>query len=188
VEQEKARAFQGKKIDGFFQFTRDKTFYVNRYYFYLDDAEFGSLFLKVCSYAPWGTKLCLNDRVVTKKTPGEFRTRVIQGGVHPTLHIDCKNFDLKLYVNHAYDSAIIHSSSGHIDFQVTNRAEFLSLIDTNTYRKFRTAPVRFQSFECYSPPRLICSATKARPPKKFRRTRPTGGQMGNSLFQRHNQP
>jgi hypothetical protein len=23
------------------------------------------------------------DRVVTKKTPGEFRTRVIQDGVHP---------------------------------------------------------------------------------------------------------
>jgi hypothetical protein len=28
------------------------------------------------------------DRVVTQKTPGEFRTRVIQDGVHPSLHID----------------------------------------------------------------------------------------------------
>jgi hypothetical protein len=28
------------------------------------------------------------DRVVTKKTPGEFRTRVIQDGVHPSLHIN----------------------------------------------------------------------------------------------------
>ena len=37
------------------------------------------------------------DRVVTKKTPGEFRTRVIQDGVHPSLHIDYKNFDLKQY-------------------------------------------------------------------------------------------
>ena len=27
------------------------------------------------------------DRVVTKKTPGRFRTRVIQDGVHPSLHI-----------------------------------------------------------------------------------------------------
>ena len=27
------------------------------------------------------------DRAVTKKTPGEFRTRVIQDGVHPSLHI-----------------------------------------------------------------------------------------------------
>ena len=35
------------------------------------------------------------DRVVTKKTPGEFRTRVIQEGVHPSLHINYKNFDLK---------------------------------------------------------------------------------------------
>jgi hypothetical protein len=210
VAQEKAQAFQGKKIDGRFEFTRDKTVYVNHYYFYIDDADFGPLFLKVCSYAPWGTKLCLNghewakrqlekkgiayealdngflscaepeklqqicdslgpedidrlfrkwlkrlplplrpedraagydwslsiwqlevsltqifdrplrgreffeevirdnldlgrpdrvqlifDRVVTKKTPGEFRTRVIQDGVHPSLHLDYKNFDLK---------------------------------------------------------------------------------------------
>ena len=212
VAQEKAQAFQGKKVDGSFQFTRDKTVYVNHYYFYIDDADFGPLFIKVCSYAPWGTKLCLNghewakrqlekngiayealnngflscadpeklqeicdslgpdaihrlfrkwlkrlplplrpedraagydwdlsiwqmevsltqifdrplrgreffeeiirdnldlgrpdrvqlifDRVVTKKTPGEFRTRVIQDGVHPSVHIDYKNFDLKQY-------------------------------------------------------------------------------------------
>jgi hypothetical protein len=37
------------------------------------------------------------ERVVTKKTPGEFRTRVIQDGVHPSLHIDDKNFDWKQY-------------------------------------------------------------------------------------------
>ena len=37
------------------------------------------------------------DRVVTKKTLGEFRTRVIQDGVHPSLHIQYKNFDLKQY-------------------------------------------------------------------------------------------
>jgi hypothetical protein len=212
VAQEKAQAFQGKKIDGQFQYTRDKTVYVNHYYFYIDDADFGPLFIKVCSYAPWGTKLCLNghewakrqlekkgiayealdngflscadpkklqeicdslgpddidrlfrkwlerialplrpedreagydwslsiwqmevsltqifdrplrgreffeeiirdnldlgrpdrvqlifDRGVTKKTPGEFRTRVIQDGVHPSLHINYKNFDLKQY-------------------------------------------------------------------------------------------
>jgi hypothetical protein len=212
VAQEKAQAFQGKKIYGQFQFTRDKTVYVNHYYFYIDDADFGPVFIKVCSYAPWGIKLCLNghewakrqlekkgityqaldngflscaepnklqeicdslgpeqierlfrkwlqriplplrpedraagydwslsiwqmevsltqifdrplrgreffeeilrdnldlgrpdrvqlifDRVVTKKTPGQFRTRVIQDGVHPSLHIDYKNFDLKQY-------------------------------------------------------------------------------------------
>jgi hypothetical protein len=212
VAQEKATAFQGKKVNGRFEFTRDKTVYVNHYYFYIDDADFGPLFIKVCSYAPWGIKLCLNghewakrqlekrgigyealdngflscaepqklqqicdglgpdniervfrkwlkriplplrpadraagydwnlsiwqmevsltqifdrplrgreffeevirdnldlgrpdrvqlifDRVVTKKTPGQFRTRVIQDGVHPSLHINYKNFDLKQY-------------------------------------------------------------------------------------------
>lgn len=212
VAQEKAQAYQGKKINGRFEFTRDKTVYVNHYYFYIDDADFGPLFIKVCSYAPWGTKLCLNghewakrqldkmgiayqaldngflscadpkklqeicdllgpeqieavfrkwlkrlplplrtedraagydwslsiwqmevsltqifdrplrgreffeeiirdnldlgrpdrvqlifDRTVTKKTPGQFRTRVIQDGVHPSLHINYKNFDLKQY-------------------------------------------------------------------------------------------
>jgi hypothetical protein len=212
VAQEKAQAFNGKKINGQFQFDRDKTVYVNHYYFYIDDEEFGPMFLKICSYAPWSMKLCLNghewakrqldkrhithealdngflscsepvklqkicdslgpeeidrvfrkwlrripvplrpedrragydwelsiwqmevsltqifdrplrgreffeeiirdnldlgrpdrvqlvfDRVVTKKTPGEFRTRVIQDGVHPSLHINYKNFDLKQY-------------------------------------------------------------------------------------------
>ena len=212
VAQEKAQAFNGKKINGRFEFDRDKTVYVNHYYFYIDDEEFGPLFLKICSYAPWSMKLCLNghewakrqldkrhiayealdngflscaepaklqricdelgpeqiervfrkwlrriplplrpedrqagydwdlsiwqmevsltqifdrplrgreffeeiirdnldlgrpdrvqlvfDRTVTKKTPGQFRTRVIQDGVYPSLHINYKNFDLKQY-------------------------------------------------------------------------------------------
>jgi len=212
VAQEKAQAFNGRKINGQFQFDRDKTVYVNHYYFYIDDEELGPLFVKVCSYAPWSIKLCLNghewakrqlekrgiryealdngflscsqpaklqqicdslgpqdidrvfrkwlsriplplrpqdrragydwdlsiwqmevslmqifdrplrgreffeeiirdkldlgrpdrvqlvfDRGVTKKTPGQFRTRVIQDGVHPSLHISFKNFDLKQY-------------------------------------------------------------------------------------------
>ena len=212
MAQEKAQAFNGKKVNGRFEFDRDKTVYVNHYYFYIEDEEFGPLFLKICSYAPWSMKLCLNghewakrqldkrhiayealdngflscaepvklqkicdalgpeeiervfrkwlrriplplrpedrqagydwdlsiwqmevsltqifdrplrgreffeeiirdnldlgrpdrvqlvfDRVVTKKTPGEFRTRVIQDGVHPSLHINYKNFDLKQY-------------------------------------------------------------------------------------------
>src|SRR5678815_5342551 len=50
VAQEKAQAYQGKKIDGQFLFTRDKTVYVNHYYFYIDDADFGPLFLKAVSY------------------------------------------------------------------------------------------------------------------------------------------
>src|ERR1700730_8624741 len=212
IAQEKAQAFSGKKVEGRFEFNRDKTVYVNHYYIYLDDADFGPAFLKVCSYAPWGMKLCLNghewakrqlekrkipfqaldngfrscekqeklqqicdslgpdqidrmfrkwlnrlplplrrtdraagyeyalsvwqmevsltqifdrpvrgreffeevirdnldlgrpDRVqliferrITKQTPGQFRTRVIQDGVNPSLHIEYKQFDLKQY-------------------------------------------------------------------------------------------
>src|SRR5215468_6752085 len=212
VAQEKAQAFNGKKVNGQFEFNRDKTVYVNHYYFYIDDEDFGPLFLKVCSYAPWSLKLCLNghewakrqmeqqgvafetldngflscaepetlqqacdrlgpadierlfrkwldrlplplsaedreagydwqlsiwqmevsltqifdrpqrgreffeevmrdnldlgrpdrlqlifDRKVTKATPGPFRTRMMQQGVHPSLHIQYTNFDLKQY-------------------------------------------------------------------------------------------
>ena len=212
VAQEKAKTYQGKKINGQLEFTRDKTAYVNHYYFYIDDVDAGPLFIKICSYAPWGIKFCLNghewvkrqmekqgiafealdngflscadpkklqetcdalddkeierifrkwlariplpllpddraagydwnlsiwqmevsltqifdrplrgreffeeiirdnldlgrpdrvqlifDRVVTKKTPGQYRTRVIQDGVHPSIHINYKNFDLKQY-------------------------------------------------------------------------------------------
>ena len=53
VAQEKAHAFSGKRVGRQFEFTRDKAVYVNHYYFYIDDADFGPLFVKVCSYAPW---------------------------------------------------------------------------------------------------------------------------------------
>jgi hypothetical protein len=212
VAQEKAQTFSARKEGSSFHYDRDKTVYVNHYYFYLDDEDFGPIFLKVCSYAPWSLKLCLNghewakrqlekqgiafqtlangfrscaeaqqlqetcdrlggedidrllrkwldrlplplsgkdreagydwqlsiwqmevsltqifdrpqkgreffeevmrdnldlgrpdrlqlifERRVTKATPGVFRTRVIQQGVHPSLHIQYKNFDLKQY-------------------------------------------------------------------------------------------
>src|SRR5215831_11960791 len=212
VAQEKAQTFSGRKEGNTFHYDRDKTVCVNHYYFYLDDEDFGPIFLKVCSYAPWSLKLCLNghewakrhmqkqgvafetldngfrscadpgklqetcdrlgaedierrfrkwldrlplplsakdreagydwqlsiwqmevsltqifdrpqrgreffeevmrdnldlgrpdrlqlifDRKVTKATPGRFRTRVMQEGVHPSLHIQYKNFDLKQY-------------------------------------------------------------------------------------------
>jgi len=35
------------------------------------------------------------DRRITKAMPGSFRTRVMQQGVHPRLHIQYKQFDLK---------------------------------------------------------------------------------------------
>jgi hypothetical protein len=67
VAQEKAQAFSGKKVEGRFEYERDKPVYVNHYYFYLDDADFGPAFLKVCSYAPWGMKLCLNGHEWVKR-------------------------------------------------------------------------------------------------------------------------
>ena len=67
MAQEKAKAFSGTKVNGQFLFNRDKTVYVNHYYFYMDDADFGPLFLKVCSYAPWGMKLCLNGHEWAKR-------------------------------------------------------------------------------------------------------------------------
>src|SRR3982750_634473 len=233
--QEKAKAFSGTKINGQFQFHRDKTVYVNHYYFYIDDEDFGPLFIKVCSYAPWGIKLCLNghewakrqldkdgvgyealdngflscaepekrqqicdslgpedidrlfrkwlkriplplrpedrrtgydwdlsiwqrevsltqifdrprrgreffeeiirdnldlgrpdrvplvfDRVVTKKTPGEFRTRVIQDGVPPSLHINYKNFDLKQYFKEGRGCRTEGTFRNPKDFSINN--------------------------------------------------------------------
>ena len=44
VAQEKAQAFNGKKVNGQFQFDRDKTVYVNHYYFYIDDEELARCF------------------------------------------------------------------------------------------------------------------------------------------------
>jgi hypothetical protein len=67
VAQEKAQAFNGKKVNGRFEFDRDKTVYVNHYYFYIDDEDFGPLFLKICSYAPWSMKLCLNGHEWAKR-------------------------------------------------------------------------------------------------------------------------
>jgi hypothetical protein len=74
VAQEKAQAFNGKKVNGQFEFNRDKAVYVNHYYFYIDDEDFGPLFLKVCSYAPWSTKLCLNGHERAKRQLQRRRT------------------------------------------------------------------------------------------------------------------
>jgi hypothetical protein len=67
VAQEKAPAFNGRKIDGQFQFDRDKTVYLN-HYFYIDDEEFGPPFVKACRYALWSIKLCLNRHEWTNNT------------------------------------------------------------------------------------------------------------------------
>lgn len=71
VAQEKAKTFSGRKMpekgSNWFEYTRDKTVYVNHYYFYVDDEEFGPAFVKVCSYAPWALKVCLNGHEWAKR-------------------------------------------------------------------------------------------------------------------------
>ena len=42
LAQEKAKTYQGRKIDGRIEFTRAKTAYVNHYYSYIDDADAAS--------------------------------------------------------------------------------------------------------------------------------------------------
>lgn len=71
VAQEKAKSFSGRKAPekgpNWFDYTRDKTTCVNHYYFYVDDEEFGPAFVKVCSYAPWALKVCLNGHEWAKR-------------------------------------------------------------------------------------------------------------------------
>src|ERR1039458_7331599 len=67
VAQEKAKTCNWKKVNGWFEFERDKSVYVNHYYFYIDDEDFGPLFIKICSYAPWSMKLCLNGHEWAKR-------------------------------------------------------------------------------------------------------------------------
>src|ERR1039458_7041595 len=56
VAQEKAKTFNGKKVNGWFEFERDKSVYVNHYYFYIDDEDFGPLFIKISDHPPWESR------------------------------------------------------------------------------------------------------------------------------------
>jgi hypothetical protein len=70
VAQEKAQAFKARKKEqsGYvgFEYSRDSV-RVNHYYFYIQDADCGPLFIKVCSYAPYGIKVCLNGHEWAKQ-------------------------------------------------------------------------------------------------------------------------
>jgi hypothetical protein len=70
VAQEKAEAFKAhKRSEGKlvgFEYSRQSVF-VNHYYFYLEDEEFGPAFIKVCSYAPYAVKVCLNGHEWAKR-------------------------------------------------------------------------------------------------------------------------
>jgi hypothetical protein len=70
VAQEKAKAWTATKetTGRHFHFRyRWKTVCVNHYYLYVVDREWGPGFLKVCGYAPYPMKLCLNGHEWTKR-------------------------------------------------------------------------------------------------------------------------
>ena len=70
VAQEKAYAFKGRKKNqkGYvgFEYSRQSV-YVNHYYFYLNDDEFGPAFIKICSYVPFTIKVYLNGHEWVKR-------------------------------------------------------------------------------------------------------------------------
>ena len=70
VAQEKARAWtatktvQGRHVHFRYHW---KTVYVNHYYLYVLDREWGPAFLKICGYAPYTMKCCLNGHEWAKR-------------------------------------------------------------------------------------------------------------------------
>ena len=72
VSQEKAhvvRTCQRRKpnSDSTYPWLMPSTAYVNYYYFYLVDEDFGPFFIKFCSYFPFNAKLCLNGHEYLKR-------------------------------------------------------------------------------------------------------------------------
>ena len=72
VAQEKAYGFKATKDYTSrpgqlrFHYFRQSVF-VKHYYFYVDDPDFGEAFIKVCTYAPWAIKICLNGHEWAKR-------------------------------------------------------------------------------------------------------------------------
>lgn len=70
VAQEKSQSFKAKKknqsVPVVFEWSRQSVF-VNHYYFYLQDRDFGPAFIKVSSYVPYPIKVCLNGHEWVKQ-------------------------------------------------------------------------------------------------------------------------
>jgi hypothetical protein len=70
VAQERAKSFKAhKRKKGpyvIFDWSRQSV-YVNHYYFYLQDVDFGPAFIKVCSYVPYAIKVYLNGHEWVKQ-------------------------------------------------------------------------------------------------------------------------
>src|SRR5204863_2014375 len=67
-----AKQRQGRLVD--FRFYRQPV-YVNHYYIYLIDADWGPAFIKVCGYAPYAIKICLNGHEWAKRQLPRRRLR-----------------------------------------------------------------------------------------------------------------
>jgi len=71
IAQEKAYAFKGRKKRqrGYvgFDYSRQSV-YVNYYYFYINDNNFGPAFIKICSYVPFPIKVYINGHEWVQKT------------------------------------------------------------------------------------------------------------------------
>jgi hypothetical protein len=70
IAQERAHAYKAhKRVQGKlvgFDYSRQPVF-VNHYYFYIQDEDFGPAFIKVCTYAPYALKICLNGHEWAKQ-------------------------------------------------------------------------------------------------------------------------
>ena len=59
-----AKQVQGRMVHFSFRW---RTVYVNHYYIYLIDREWGPAFIKICGYAPYALKVCLNGHEWAKR-------------------------------------------------------------------------------------------------------------------------
>jgi hypothetical protein len=78
VAQERASAWSATKQrhSRFVEFVYfRKSVYVNHYYIYLIDPEWGPAFIKICGYAPYAIKICLNGHEWAKRQLHARRTR-----------------------------------------------------------------------------------------------------------------
>lgn len=70
VAQEKAKVFRAcskaARVKGQYSATRASAF-VNHYYFYIWDQDFGPSFIKICSFAPWSIRVWLNGHEWVKR-------------------------------------------------------------------------------------------------------------------------
>jgi hypothetical protein len=68
--QEKASGYRARRVDRgtkiWFEYRRHQV-YVNHYYFYVLDKDFGLAFIKVCSYFPFDVKVCFNGHEWAKQ-------------------------------------------------------------------------------------------------------------------------